>query len=185
MQATSLAMFAIFAYGLNGAAYLNRLGETFHGTWAVLFGSFLVIFGYLLMTVAKTNDVMIANHTFAQPRVDHTEKVGSSFLALFFLSSLFLGTNITLQYYDPLAAAGYIALFVSMWSPTATFPAAIMLGSYYLFGAIHKIGSSGITNSTQFIGRISLLIYYVCVAYAIRTQSKHSLHVERLQKKYK
>lgn len=169
---TSLAVFGSLAYATNTAAYIHRTQMIIKPSTVLLLGSLLVIAGYILMTVAKVEEIQITveakdeggegkSKAESEEEVSMTEKLGSGLLALFFTSSLFLGTNITLQLYDPVGAVGYSALFASAWFCSFKAVGPVFLVIYYLWGGLHKVGEGGFTNRAQLVGRIALAIYYL------------------------
>lgn len=118
------------------------------------------------MTIAKTREVVggeLDEREKEKERAGEPEVWGAALLSLFFTSSLFLGTNMTLRLYDPLGAIGYTALFVSAWVRSAEVVGPIFLVLYYVWGGLHKIGEQGFTNRAQLVGRLALAIYYAAL----------------------
>lgn len=176
-----LAVLALLAYSINAAAYMSRIGSGLAGT--LLVGAVLVITGYVMVAVAKvreavdevndtcineindTDKIDVVHHQEEGPSPPSTtfetiETIGYGLLAVFFTTSLFLGTNVTVRFYDPLAALGYTAMVVSKWLPILRTIGALLLVLYYIFGAMIKVGKTDWPNRAQLVGRIGLAIFY-------------------------
>lgn len=169
------ALLALVAYSLNSVAYMSRVmtgdARLSGMTTSLLVGSFLVILGYLIVAASKASEVVAqvteAAEAAKAPAVAEEEEgmsvvetVGIGLLALFFITSLFAGTNVTVQFYDPFAAVGYTTLFLSTWFPSLHLVGAVVLVLYYLFGAVRKLGKSEFTDRAQLFGRSALAVYY-------------------------
>lgn len=163
----ALTCLAFLAYALNCVAYIYRLRTIARGrkyTVSLLLGSVLVITGYLLMTVAKAKESGESEQTEeSEQKPSYSwEACGAGVLALFFISSFFIGTNVTVQLYDPFAAVGYTSLLISNLIQSGFFkyvgPASLVV--YYAWGGVHKIGDVGFTNRAQLLGRAALAVYY-------------------------
>lgn len=179
------AILALVAYSLNSVAYMSRVmagGSRISAmTTQILVGSVLVILGYLIVAASKASEVVTESERKKEKDEEADENEGMSvletagigLLALFFITSLFAGTNVTVQFYDPFAALGYTTLFMSYWFPSLHLYGALMLVMYYLFGAIRKVGKQEFTDRAQLCGRMALALYYTSVAHSEFTKSDH------------
>lgn len=166
-----LAILATAAYALNSSAYVYRLGSITKSPQygvALLIGSMLVIAGYIVMTVSNGQEIEIEKEK-KEKEVNPSEAWGTGLLALFFVTSLFAGTNITVQLYDPLGAVGYTSLFISNWFQVFKFIGLPFLIAYYIWGGLFKIGEEGFTNRAQLVGRGALAVFYAATLATLLT----------------
>ena len=170
---TPLAALAAAAYALNCVAYVLRIPR--RARLAILVGSFLVVTGYACVALAEATKVVRGDAgekeaTSAEEKEhDWPLTVGYGLLATFFATSLFLGTNVTVQLYDPLAAIGYAVLCAAhLWGLTTTAAApvgAACLVLYYVLGAGRKVGHPGTPERMQLVGRVALAVVYAAAVY--------------------